>query len=793
MRIMLREKTMDRTPWDELKVGEKAERIASLIEEILPTVWSQSDPYNLKEDIQKPLIDERVDSHKKLIRRLPLPSNVSFPFNEINKAMVKIKADPLLKQEYVNTYVFKNNKCNKDQQFIRDYERDLRGETCLRYEINESYQLAKHFLKVVVEMSRECTFKYQHYLDEKQIIKKSRFFIIGEPGVGKTTFLNYLISVYGDDIIEASKTILLRIDLNDAIDKNPNFEKLIIERFGEIYYDYFFRNGKFVFDEKRLLEHFLTVRNISTTNKPKIKKIENAINTFINGNPSSISFLKELLLFLSKEQKISYIFVFDGLDYITLDEIHTKKYNDWLRQIDHYILNKKAFKGSYILTMRDVSFHKALHTRSGSALEFWRDPKKLYVTKTSLQTILEKRLEYVRKQIVTKINGWREGGKYQYEVNRWVSQIGVQNLLSEFIAYVSLAFIDDPIEKIGRINSHADLKGIILNEGYKVLDDLSCSNYRCLMRNLNIITGYFENIYLKDLDNFVNKTSLQERLDIFVRRSYHVVRSFIVGRVEMSDYRTPYSYLLSKGKKERVIIKKIGTRFTIPPITNFADKYRHNIDNVHFRGLYKIRVLQYLKANKSKEKYISVSSILNYFRDNLGYKKYFAILDLNEMIYSQIVRVSNPFDHQKGFDSNIEITGLGLILLEKTVYNYIYYDSTLDALPMPTSLAKEIKPLSFYWEKARNLTSYNLKKTRNILLYLKYLKFVENEEIKYFNKKQSTKRSLKKHKFTDYFQPITGEIYNNVKENFIPLFVKDLLYSERDTIVKLKQIHKIKI
>jgi hypothetical protein len=133
------------------------------------------------------------------------------------------------------------------------------------------------------------------------------------------------------------------------------------------------------------------------------------------------------------------------------------------------------------------------------------------------------------------------------------------------------------------------------------------------------------------------------------------------------------------------------------------------------------------------------------------------------------------------------------LVIDKIIYNYIYYDSSLDALPMPDFLAKEIRPLSFYWKKASNLTSYNLKKTRNILLYLKYLMFVELEEIRYFNRIQSTKTPLKKDKFTDYFTPVMRDIYMSIKEGFIPLFIKDLIFSEKDTISKLKQIHNIRI
>jgi GTPase SAR1 family protein len=418
---------MTEKKWNELDLEGKAKEISSLIEESLPLPWHNSNPYDLKTAMTKPLEDERVDSFEKIIKRLPLPSNVSFPFKEINRSMVKIKAMPLLRKEYINTYVFNTNEMF-DSDWIRDYERDLCGETCLQYEINKSYDMAKHFLEMAIKVSKECTFQYDKTYDEKQIIKKSRFFIVGEPGVGKTTFLNYLISVFGESIIESSNSILLRIDLNDAVSKNANFEKFILERFGEIYYSYFFRNGKFVFDENKLLDHFLKVRNISNRDNKKINYIKQSINKFRNGESSSLPFLKELLIFLTIEQKISYIFVFDGLDYITLDEIHTNKFDKWLQQIDNYILSSRALRGTYILTMRDVSFQKALQAKSGSTLEFWREPKKLKIIRVDLESIIDRRLDHIRKNIKEKINKWLSDKKYQYDVNRWIEQIGVKNL-----------------------------------------------------------------------------------------------------------------------------------------------------------------------------------------------------------------------------------------------------------------------------------------------------------------------------------------------------------------------------
>jgi hypothetical protein len=151
---------------------------------------------------------------------------------------------------------------------------------------------------------------------------------------------------------------------------------------------------------------FLKVRNISNRDNKKINYIKQSINKFRNGESSSLPFLKELLIFLTIEQKISYIFVFDGLDYITLDEIHTNKFDKWLQQIDNYILSSRALRGTYILTMRDVSFQKALQAKSGSTLEFWREPKKLKIIRVDLESIIDRRLDHIRKNIKEKINKW---------------------------------------------------------------------------------------------------------------------------------------------------------------------------------------------------------------------------------------------------------------------------------------------------------------------------------------------------------------------------------------------------
>lgn len=301
---------------------ETAEKIYILLKDKLPHPWTDIDPFNLKEAMTKPLVD--FDALNTKFEEGKLPLNPIFPFSIINKYLQKLKADSDNKQKHIDSYIFASKVDDDKQEDLSKLKIDLEGDLCRNYIINKTKRRTKLFFECLVALSKEGTFYFNTYPSEQQIIKKTRLFLIGSPGTGKTTFLNYLLSVYAPDIGVSQNTMVIRIDLNDAINKKTNFKKLIEAKFYDVFRNYFFAKDIFTFDFNKLRSYIAERRKLNLKNKSDInlKSIDRAINDFRKGNSNlERIFLSELMHFLNDELKISFIFFVDGLDYITLDEI----------------------------------------------------------------------------------------------------------------------------------------------------------------------------------------------------------------------------------------------------------------------------------------------------------------------------------------------------------------------------------------------------------------------------------------------------------------------------------------
>jgi hypothetical protein len=750
------------------KVQDIAGKLFYHLRSLLPHPWSNTDPFYLSEAMVKPLPDEKINRNRFDNGRVPI--NAYYPFNLINRYVVKLLASPNKKREHIELYKYKQLNSFDSKEFIDLFYQDLIGDYCRNFQVNITEKRAKAFLKSLVFLSKELTFNYDAYHDESQLIRKSRFFLIGEPGTGKTSFLNYILSVYSQEILIPQHTIIIRVDLNDAIMQKSNFENLILKKFYWIYRSYFFENKIYVANNYELISFFKKKYNLSDDEKKEISKIERSITKMRSGAMNiDFSFIRTLMQYLTEKFKVSYIYIIDGLDYITLAEMHDKKFKSWLRQVDKYILTNKALRGSYVITMRNISFQKALESRSGSVLERWKEAKRLEVEKVGLDTIIESKLSYARAKIYKDIESKRKSKAPDYPLYAWITPNILNKITDEYLAYISLPHLGKNLQEIADIKSYSDLREYVITPGIELLDEISSGNFRCLFRNLNLILSYFIQSYGKDITELeaAFKKSIQHRLHILIGRTYLVIRTLIVGQREIHDYRTPYNYKLVKTVKNRITFFKQGTRFVIPPITNFVHVYSDNY-LTQFRGLFKIRLLQFLANTKRPH---SIKYITKFFIENFGYESSLHIkADIEEMLYNQLIKPSNLFAYFNKEDCNICITEAGKIILEKFLYWYVYFETTVDSLPMPQSLADNIKPMNYYWEINTDQNRYVLSKAEAIIIYLNYLSYVEVKEKTKFNELQAEKNETDRIQYSLYFENIVSKIMSNVQQDIISTF-----------------------
>ena len=339
------------------------------------------------------------------------------------------------------------------------------------------------------------------------------------------------------------------------------------------------------------------------------------------------------------------------------------------------------------------------------------------------------------------------------------------------------------LQEIADIKDYSDLKEYVITPGIELLEKLSSGNFRCLFRNLNLILTYFIQSYGKDITDLeaVYKKSIQHRLNILIGRTYLVIRTLIVGQREIHDYRTPYNYKLVNTANHRINFYKQGTRFVIPPITNFVHVY-NDIYLTQFRGLFKIRLLQFL-ANTNRPH--SIKYITKFFIENFGYESSLHIkADIEEMLYNQLIKPNNLFAYFNKEDCNICITEAGKIILEQFLYWYVYFETTIDSLPMPQSLADTITPMNYYWQINTDQNNYVLLKAKAIMIYLNYLSYVEVKEKTRFNELQAEKNETERIQYALYFENIVSNIMSNVQKDIISTFA-DRINKDKNRFLRL--------
>ena len=108
--------------------------------------------------------------------------------------------------------------------------------------------------------------------------------------------------------------------------------------------------------------------------------------------------------------------------------------------------------------MRDVSFQRALESKSGSTNEIWHSPKIVSVKQCNFADIIMKKLQLARREIRRKINIYRDNQKPEYNVYSWITDEVILKISSEYLAFISLPFIEDGANVVKKIKYYPEME-----------------------------------------------------------------------------------------------------------------------------------------------------------------------------------------------------------------------------------------------------------------------------------------------------------------------------------------------
>ncbi len=568
--------------------------------------------------------------------------------------------------------------------------------------------------------------------------KKSKFFVVGDIGVGKTTFFKYLYSKYFDKILN-SQCFYLHIDFSIDFYQKLNISESIKHEASRTFrLDYFnilndadkdelkdFIRNYYVNEQNKFVEEYLQFEA-----KPDPQDFQ----------PYSAQFQRALINFI--EKKYGVIYIIDGLDKLNSLEEFQAKYEEV-----NTILSTPRRKGLFLFVMRydsHESFHRCYLDDLNRAEKARPFGKVFKIEEAKLQSITRKRLNLLIKEWETVIEDNKEDifTKVDSEEKDIMSQ-KASELKERFSKIIS---IDD-------ITSYFNIFLIYLHQGIALeeqidfdfweqkdsiskLKNLVGNNFRNLMDAINLIHEAFLsdlsflNLSIEDImetyrqlnqlrNKFLTKSSTySDKFNRLLNRSYKVIPLLLRAN---QSYLHPFYYQYSN-ISEQLIRKgnydpsKFLLNVFYPINSTDAIQQQYTI-------LIKIRIIQLLKIYENEHKIIvDKDQLMSTFKLYFHYNSQYVKLAIEELFLTRLIK----FDI-KEYGYSILASRTGLNHIENLVRNFGYYRVILTDTLIPAGFEKAfIDPNPQLYNSDRPL--WVLSQIPRVGLFLLLLKCVENRE-----------------------------------------------------------------
>lgn len=613
----------------------------------------------------------------------------------------------------------------------------------------------------------------------------SRYVLYGKPGVGKTAFLNYLFSVNAEDLL-SRKVLWVRVSVSgNRLDPYDTLKARLYIKFIRIFCEFYLFERSFGFDNTFMdsLREFLLDKIRQSEDfadmepEAKSRLVSNFLRLLRKARAKSrqreavtVSFddchieedqgllLTELLMsYIQSVHGYSYIFIFDGLDSVTIDYIQYNDFMKWLKEIDQVTDNRLSlYKALYIITMRDYSFISFF-------MKHLREPR------TDLQryvccTIRPKPLEEIlqRKYRLSHAHLVQAGCQCTEEQIQRINHNLMKLIYSELH---EMANLEDPTD--------ADrLSGSYFQHFMKLNND----NLRATMRFFRelIVMTY----HVLGDESFKLLTSDQSEEGFLARfqgKRWILYRVLLHGGCTASLYKNRITY----DKEGRSHISA-DSKAIIPNVFNYRD---HITSDSHKRpkNLVKLRVIQYLVRAEESDTPATIVDCVKWLEEAFDYPNDDSELryETREMMYNGLI-VPNASDAEirvaEGGKANyqIHVTELGKFILRKFISKAVYYETVVDDTPLQAEFCRGMAPLSRF-DKEVKLGEYLKQKFNAIILFVLFLMELDLFDAKkYAHSLANQQETGAPFEFTIYDDVVVGSIKKDLASS-LGKYLRDVL------------------
>jgi hypothetical protein len=580
------------------------------------------------------------------------------------------------------------------------YDTDLLSNIDTISYINVNPNVTTSFVNQLLQKARD---NKRTTVNVKASSESSKFFFIGDIGIGKSTFIKYIFSKYQKEIESRGDIFWLHFDLNLQYLRRLSIPEAIKFESAKLFRKNFI-NG-FSDEKLHLFKNFLKgYFNISSDHTGFESKYRDYMSNYEpeRTQPYDKDIQQGIIRFI--EQNYSVIYIIDGLDQLTSNDELIPKIED-IKDI----VSDSRRNGVFIFVMREethLGFLKSFLglTDSRDLTRISIDFKRIRIIPAKLYDIIYQRFELLIKlyEDIIKENRSSIFNENPADCDE-ETYLKAQSLINQLKK--------EGIESVNILESYFGLFLMFLTQGIRPeweidlndwdhraaitqLKDLIGTNFRKLMDAINIIHDVFveslsiSNKSISDVCNLYNtirqdpiaffkrkNDKLIEDFNTIFKRHYKVIPMLLEG---YSHYSHPFYY-------EREIysnnIKLIENRTNSKFI--YSIFYPINCEDIpdQYSLLVKLRVLQFLLYQQKFE--IDENQLINFFIKNFPYKEEKIKQALHELLKSHLVDIEIL---SKGY--KIKISRIGQNHLKNLVSDFGYLRIILDDILIPSGFEK---------------------------------------------------------------------------------------------------------
>lgn len=643
---------------------------------------------------------------------------------------------------------------------------------------NYSKETTKLFTKHLIRMAREVRSdlmqrgsREDEFFDtstEKLHSVQNRTVLLGEKGIGKTTFLNYIISVIGDDesedAFDHNKVILIRVDLNKKIDSDLSLAEWLKYKICRIVYRYYhkssyhFHGRKWCFDisenNEKLLNYFQRIYKTTLTKDVPFDSFTDELKkaSDLSGTPFEMSHkcFTTLYSYLLSDEEVSFILTIDGLDLLSLDQDAESLFKKRMRELQS-IFQEQNQLGAYVVVLRTTTYDVHL-----SNISFDRKPKLYFIEKVDPESIYNIKVEHLtderildrQKTLIVALSASDAKGAATV-LNVLCEQL---ILLVANALYSSLNENQETKTTRGTIKASFDFFK-------KLFGDNNRGIFESLIKVISFALYYFGDNLAQEIITHGTSYKMQSAL----RRRYYVVLEAILLGDEHTFYHSHYFYKLDEhtGKISRITDKKnsmIMNVFNYPVL----DMTNEKIQNLTLVG---VRILQFLQFHSDAR----ICDLQEFISVRFKYDKALINAIIDELIFNNFIDYS--------YNNWLILSDIGAFVLDSLIYNATYLNFVTHSTPL---FSNDIVNNTFLLKKVDDPTfaAHLIKNAVNFARTLRKIEQVEQEVFLNNRKESEKKRNWTFVDYNGYNFSITFE-KNNKKDPGYKLFQSIIDTAER--------------